>query len=408
MRHLDRSSISVHVACTTESADDLLVSAPNHLKGLADITIRPTDFGRSVSKDTFLGYLRGVFVQGNRLFYSLLSVAAYIRRHRIHVIHATEKPRDCVFGVLLAALTGAKLVVHLHVRYAKTLDPVVRWAIHKADAVIGVSEFVAETVRSAGIPADRVFGIPNCLDRDFPLPEQWFPRRDGVAVRRELDIPEEALVLGIVSRLFRFKGHTDLLLALARIHEELPLWRLVIVGEDDPRAHPGGGSYQEELERMAERMGLRSNLIFTGFRTDVPRLMSAFDLYTMPSFEEPFGMVFLEAMALRKPVIAYKSGGVGEVVSADCGLLVPEGDWKALGDAIVRLVVCPTLREQMGVMGERRVEQSFPPEKLCAQVLSIYRMLARSRSGNRFQRLFGRSSRSFKEQTCGVVSSETL
>jgi glycosyltransferase involved in cell wall biosynthesis len=304
---------------------------------------------------------------------SLLSLAAYIRRHRIQVIHGTEKPRDAFYGAILGTLTGAKTVVHLTIKPADWLSSSVRWALRRADAIVGVSAYIAQTAVEAGYPAGRVFSVPNSIDLSGA---RWNPSLDGRPIRRSLGIADSAPVIGIVARLFSWKGHGALIDALAIVRQEVPDVRLVIVGEDDPRAQPGGGSYRAELESQIGRLGLLENVIFTGHRTDVPALMASFDLYAMPSWEEPFGMVYLEAMAMKKPVVAWSSGGPADiVVDGHTGFLTEPGNTGALADALLTLLHDPALRRQFGVAGRRRAEEVFSPDRMCQAMASVYRKI---------------------------------
>jgi glycosyltransferase involved in cell wall biosynthesis len=243
-----------------------------------------------------------------------------------------------------------------------------------ADAIVGVSHFVARSLIDGGCPPTRVYAVPNSLDASA-----WDPTLDGRPTRLALGIPEGAPVLGIVSRLFSWKGHGDLLDALAVVKREIPDVRLVVVGEDDPAIDPARGSYRAKLEAQVQSLGLEANVIFTGFRTDIASLMAAFDVYVMPSWEEPFGMVFLEAMAMRKPVVAWASGGVPEVVEHDrTGLLVEPKSIPSLAGAIRRLLLDPALRRGFGEVGRRRVEEVFSPQRMCQEMLEVYQSMLHS------------------------------
>jgi glycosyltransferase involved in cell wall biosynthesis len=299
----------------------------------------------------------------------------YIRRERIAVLHGTEKPRDAFVGVVLARLAGARSVVHMHVGYDDWLTPRVKWALGRADAIVAISRFVSESLVRAGYSADRIHTVHNSLDLSGGGYDRIGPPQD---TRRELGIALDAPVICIASRLFRWKGHHDLVDAVGLLRNELPDVRLLIVGEDDPRANPGGGSYRDELAARVAELGLGANVLFTGFRTDVARLMAAADIFCQPSAEEPFGMVYLEAMAVRRPVVGYASGGAPEVVSdGETGLLVPRGDVPALSRALLRLLRDPALRRAMGEAGRRRVEEVFPPQRSAAALLDVYRAVTR-------------------------------
>jgi glycosyltransferase involved in cell wall biosynthesis len=368
MRHFDRSEVEVHVACTTEEPWNPGACAIRAIREIPEVLTRPTFFGPSVHGVAGSGRVRRA-AQAPRLVASLLSLAAYIRRNHIRVIHCTEKPRDAFYGVLLGKLTGAKSVIHMHVGYEDWLGRTVKWALGQADAIIAISDFVADSLAAAECRRDRVFVVHNSLDL-----ASWDPTVDASTVRRELGLSLDAPVVGIISRLFRWKGHSYLLDALADIKRDISDVRLVIVGEDDPRAVPGSGSYRTELEAQVQQLGLERNVLFTGFRTDVPRLMAALDVFVHPSWEEPFGMVFLEAMAMRKPVVAWESGGAPEVVvHGETGLLVERGSVAALADGVRTLLRDEPLRRRMGDAGRRRVEHVFIPERMCEGTLGAYR-----------------------------------
>jgi glycosyltransferase involved in cell wall biosynthesis len=307
---------------------------------------------------------------------SLLALATYIRRHRIQLIHGTEKPRDAFYGVVLGKLTGARSLIHMHVSYGDWQSRAVKWALGQADAVVGVSRFTADSIVRAGYASDRVFAVPNGLDAG-----EWDPTADGSGARREFGISAGAPLLGIVSRLFSWKGHGALLEALALVKRVSPDVRLLIEGEDDPRGHPGGGSYRAELESQARGLNVVDNVIFTGFRTDIPRLMAALDVFVLPSWEEPFGMVYLEAMAMEKPVVAWASAGALEVVvHNETGLLVERGSTMALANAILTLLRDPDLRRRFGQAGRRRVIELFSPERTCQAMIDVYRAVLTART----------------------------
>jgi glycosyltransferase involved in cell wall biosynthesis len=203
-----------------------------------------------------------------------------------------------------------------------------------------------------------------------------------MAVRNELAIPRDRTVLSIISRIFPWKGHELLLRALhtvARRAEEEPSlgnFVLLLVGEDDARATPGREGSIAHLREVADELGIADHVLFTGFRSDVPAVMAASDVFAMPSFEEPFGIVFLEAMALCKPVVALRNGGTVEVVvDGVTGLLSDPADVDGLADNIVRMIRDPALRRAMGEAGRARVETAFTPALLGANIGDLYTRL---------------------------------
>lgn len=382
MRHLDRSMVAVHCACTNVEAHDPRMTALRRISDIPDIRVRITDFGPSVfgrphSHRVVTGALTGAAML--RASVRALGLVRYVKQQRIGIVHATEKPRDAFVGVVLARLAGARSVIQMHVGFDDWLSSRARRALARADGIVGVSRFVSESLVRAGCDAARVFTVHNSLDLEGGA---WDHPRDSIVVRGELGITEDAPVICIASRLFRWKGHHDLVEAVSRLRPELPNLRLLVVGEDDPRANPGFGSYRAELEARVIELGLERNVIFTGFRTDVADLMAASDVFCMPSAEEPFGMVYLEAMAVRRPVVAYASGGAPEVVvHGETGLLVGRGNVDALATALGRLLRDSDLRRVFGLAGRRRVEETFAPSRSAAEMLAVYHSISRGARG---------------------------
>jgi glycosyltransferase involved in cell wall biosynthesis len=191
-------------------------------------------------------------------------------------------------------------------------------------------------------------------------------------VRAELDLPAERPTVVTVCRLFKEKGMAELLRAVARARDKVPDVLLVVVGRDVT-----GGVFLRELEAIVEAEGLQHQVRFVGQRSDVPRFMAAADVFAMPSFEEPFGIVFAEAMAMELPVVALNNGGTPEVVEdGRTGLLSDPGDIDALADHLVDLLRDPARRVEMGAYGRARVKELFTVEQLASAMAAIYEELA--------------------------------
>jgi glycosyltransferase involved in cell wall biosynthesis len=372
MRYLDRERFEVHVACT---AGDGVTTPPSleAFRSVPGLRVRPTHFAPSLhggGAAALLGGLRGApkFVQDFR------DLRQYIRANRIRLIHGGDHPRDAIYGVALGRLTSAKSVVHVHVKWSNEYSLPARWAVRNSDAVFSISRYVTRTITSAGRPADDIHTVLNCVDTT-----RWDPDTDGSAVRREFDIAPDAQLLVSVSRLFSWKGQRELLRAFAAARVEFPKLKLLIVGGDEWQVH--GGSFTEELKLLARDLGVGEHVVFTGPRADIPQIMAACDVFTLPSFEEPFGLVFLEAMAMKRPVIAIDNGGTPEVVEHGlAGLLSPPWDIPALTANLLTLLRDPALRTRMGAYGHRRVGQYFNAQRMAAEATAAYeKILGRAR-----------------------------
>lgn len=368
MNNLNRDRVAVYTACNRGSSQAPSASL-QALEQLENLHLRPTYFGPTLNGIPKVDVARMAITGGPLLSMELWRLVQYIKHNKIDIIHGTEKPRDAFYGVLLAKATGAKSVIHLHVKCEDWISPLVQWAMGQADAVIGVSRFVADSAIAYGYHADRTYAVLNSIEAS-----QWDPQIDGTAVRREFNIPPDMAVLSIISRLFHWKGHTELLKALALVKERTPQFRLLLVGEDDPRATPGRGSYTAELKALAHELGLTDHIVFTGFRKDVKQLLAASDIYAMPSFEEPCAVAFLEAMAMSKPIVALDSGGTPQLVDqGKAGFLAQPGDISALADYLASLIEQPALRQSMGEYARERVTQYFTPQRLANDVEQVYR-----------------------------------
>ena len=188
---------------------------------------------------------------------------------------------------------------------------------------------------------------------------------DRSKIRIELDIPPGDLVVGTAGRLTPVKGHVHLIAAAAKILAVHPDTTFVLLGD---------GELKGRLIEQAEALGLAGKVRFPGWRPDVAAVMSAFDVFVLPSLNEGMGRVLVEAMALSKPVVASRTGGIKDLVAdGSNGLLVPPGDAGDLADAILRLLGDAALRAAMGGEGRRRAE-IYSAERMVEKIEELYAM----------------------------------
>lgn len=368
MRHLERTHFDVHVACTA-GGGNVPPQSLQILRQIPNLSVRATHMAPGLRGQTPTKILRSLLGSAN-FPADFRDLRRYVKTNRIRLIHSGDHPRDCAYGVALSRLTPAKSIVHVHVKWAEHYSAVAKWAVQHSDAVFGISNYVSQTVVGMGRPVSDVHTVLNGIELG-----RWNPELDGGATRSELGIPSNAPLIASVSRLFSWKGQRELLHAFALAKAELPELRLLIVGADEPMAH-AGGSFTEELKQLAQSLGVLEHVVFTGQRSDIPQIMAACDVFTLPSFEEPFGLVFLEAMAMRRPIVALDNGGTPEVVEhGKSGLLSPPRDIPGLAGNIVTLLRNPELRSQMGEYGRRRVVEYFNAERMAGDAASAYRRI---------------------------------
>jgi glycosyltransferase involved in cell wall biosynthesis len=251
------------------------------------------------------------------------------------------------------------------------------------DRLIAVSKSIVRKLESegraprAGESGPQIELIYNGVDLD-----RYREQEACCTLPQEYGFPEGTPVVGVVARLEPEKGHPTLLEAWVKVTRAVPEARLLVIGE---------GSLREELEAQAEALGLLgeecdgdacvgsrgarpgAKVIFTGVRDDVPAVTAALDVAVLPSYREAQGLAILEAMALRRPVVATRVGGIPEVVEdGKTGLLVPPHDPDALADAIVRLLTDHPLADTLARAGHDLVYDRFCIERMVESVQAIY------------------------------------
>ena len=244
-------------------------------------------------------------------------------------------------------LGGAKVVLFRH-----QLDPVKRitsWLMtHYVDKVIAVTDAVQQVLVRSGVPDNKSVVIyPGQEVEKFRQAVQM--RR---AVRQELAISEEEIVVSSAGKIHYGKGSLDLLSAFTSLAALYGGLKLMYIGEGEQRA---------EVEEEAGRLGLSHRVVCTGFRHDIERYMAAVDIFVLPSKTyESFGMVLIEAMATGIPVIGSRLGGIPEIIEHGTnGILVEPGNVEELTQAIKLLVDEPALRGRLAATASRTVDERF-------------------------------------------------
>ena len=198
---------------------------------------------------------------------------------------------------------------------------------------------------------------------DLSAVDRW-AGADGV--RRELGIPPDAPLVGAIGNLKPMKGQEHLLRAASLVRKQIPDARFVLVGL---------GPREAELRRQADALGLDGTVTFTGFREDAPRIAAALDVYVQPSEAEGLPIALLEAMALRRAVVATSVGGTPEVIRGpEEGVLVPPRDPEALAGSILALLGDPQRRRDMGEAAEHRA-RGFDIRRAVRRIEEVYEEL---------------------------------
>jgi glycosyltransferase involved in cell wall biosynthesis len=260
---------------------------------------------------------------------------------------AIVHPNTLRAAIYAAGVRDARLLWHVR-DYAMPA-----WArrmlLRRCDRAVATSAFLADSLGAS----PKVCVVPNGIELAEVPDEAAFG-----AFRQEFAIPPEAPVVGCLGRVRPWKGQARFVDVVARLAPRLPEARFLLVGGTlfpDP-----GRDYVAELKQQADDLGVADRIIFTGHRDDPLAALGAMDVVVNCSLDEPFGRVLIEAMACRRPVVAFRSGAVPEIVAdGDTGVLVAPGDTAGMAEAILGLVSDRARAEAFGEAGRRRVAAHF-------------------------------------------------
>ncbi len=293
----------------------------------------------------------------------VFSIWRGLMRAEADLVH-TNSLKCHLLGGLAARLAGRPLVWHVRdiLTAQEGLNLLKRAAMSFKPRIIAISSAVAQQFADLPVTVTLIAnGVP--LDKFSPGPP-------NPQLQAELGLAPEDEVLCVVGRLTPWKGHTTLLEALSLAAPRHPHLKLMIVGE----VAFWENSYERELKDKIDDLGIAGRVIWTGFREDVPELLRLCDIFVLPSVDEPFGRVLVEAMGVGKPVIGTNSGGVPEIiVDGETGLLVPPKDAEALAEAIEQMLSDPLQAQQMGEAGLNRARDLFDADRVADQVQDVYR-----------------------------------
>jgi glycosyltransferase involved in cell wall biosynthesis len=227
--------------------------------------------------------------------------------------------------------------------------------------VIVLGNRLSERAKQIGISRSRVRVIPSGINSENEFNPELF---DPDVTRKELGLQSKILV-GFVGRLVRLKGLSFLLHALKTLQNELPNLHLVVTGDGPDKAF---------TKKTAEKLNLPVTMTGWIRRNELPRLISAIDIFVNPSLSEGLPIAVMEAMAMQKPVIATNVGGTEDLVKdGENGFLVPPRDTSALAFAIRKLANNADMRLKMGLMGRDIIERGFCFSTVAAKVSEVYK-----------------------------------
>ena len=305
---------------------------------------------------------------------ALIDLTAFLRKNPYHIVH-THNSKAGFLGRLAAKLVGVPVIVHtVHGFAFHDEEPLWRQMLFRnlerlasrwSDRMIFISQPLIDwALKDHIVGEDKITKIYSGiqLDKFHPVKSE-----EKDQIRSKWSLQKEEAVVGIVSKLWEGKGHTVLIEAFKLLKEKIKDAKLVIVGE---------GYLYDELFRRVGNNGLRDSVLFTGFQMDVSEIIATFDVAVLPSFFEGMGRVILEAMAMEKPIVASRVGGIPDLIDQGInGLLVRPGDARELADALERVLSDNGLAKKLGKEGRKKIKDQFSADVMVRSIEKLYREL---------------------------------
>lgn len=304
---------------------------------------------------------------------TLITIYNFLRREKFDIVH-THTSKAGLLGRLAAKIAGVPIIIHTphgHVFFGyfgrlKTNIFILleKLASRMTDIIITLTNSEKEDYLKYRIAPEHKFTV---IYSGVDL-NRFMQRASEEAqnFKIELGIPEKSSIVGTVGRLVPVKGLEFLIKAAKLVIQKFPDTFFILAGD---------GHLGQNLKKQASELGIEKNIIFLGWRDDVARIISTYDIFVLPSLNEGMGRVLVEAMALGKPIVASGIGGIPDLVThGRNGFLVPPKNPEQLANYIQILLENKEQREKMGQAG-KKIAVNFSKEIMVERIAELYREL---------------------------------
>ncbi|MBI4753732.1 glycosyltransferase family 4 protein [Candidatus Desantisbacteria bacterium] len=289
-----------------------------------------------------------------------LKLAQIIDTKGVHLIHLHSSHAHAL-GLTAAKISKSKpkVVVSRRVDFHLRRNPIT-WIKYRlgVDRIIAVSNAIKQVLLADGIRQDRIAIVHDGIDV-----EKFSGNIDSKYLYQELGLNPCHPIVGIIAALAPHKDHKTFLRACSHVKHQV---QFLIVGD---------GKLKGKLQQIVKRLNMERDVIFTGFRDDIPQILSILNVFVVSSCLEGLNTSILEAQAAGVPVIATRTGGIPEIIHDEInGLLVPPQDTMSLAEGIIRLLEDKTLAMRLSAKGREDVKK-FSKEAMVDATESIYHQL---------------------------------
>jgi glycosyltransferase involved in cell wall biosynthesis len=296
-------------------------------------------------------------------------IREYLIKHNIDLVH-THGVRANLVARTAAKQAGLPVVTTFHSVLRYDYDSIYKALIAKyltkatnkyTDRYIAISGAIKEEIKALGVPEELITVIHNGLDTS-----RYLLTLNPEVIKSQLGLDPELPTVSMIARLHPVKGHQYFLQAARKILDRGIKAQFLIIGE---------GNYRSQIEKWIKELSLQDKVFIPGYYTPIENIYRVSDLLAVPSLMEGLGLVVLEAMYFKVPVVASNIGGIQEIIRhGENGLLVEPKDVPALADAISTLIQDRELALRLTKAGQETL-QYFSPQRMARQVEEIYHSL---------------------------------
>lgn len=301
--------------------------------------------------------------------FSARKIAGFVRERNIDIIHA-HAARDYPIAALAARAARVKLVLTRHLLHP--LNSLHKFFLPKDASFIAVSEGVRQKLlRQKLLPPAQIHLIYNGIDTlHFQTAKERIKREN---LLRELKLPVESLLVGIVGEIAPHKGQTDFVCAAFEISRQFPATEFIIVGQDNSEQK----RHQKRLENLIARFGLQKKVHLLGWFADPAPIFAVTDVFVSASRVEPFGLVIAEAMSSACAVVAAETDGAKEIIEDNrTGKIVPIKNPAALAEVVSEFLQNKTARKTFGQKAQESAREKFDIKKMIDKTETLYEKIS--------------------------------
>ncbi|MFA7229613.1 MAG: glycosyltransferase family 4 protein [Melioribacteraceae bacterium] len=250
--------------------------------------------------------------------------------------------------------------------YISKKDFLHRWIYNRVDLALAISSVIKKNLLdTTPLTGERIQLLHDAIDTEKFNPS----KTDNKKVRKEFNIKDDEMLIGITSRFSSGKGHEEFLRAAKELSGSFHNLKFLIVGE--PSRDEDG--YAAGIKELAAELGINDKVIFTGYRNDLPEILAALNLFVFPSHAEAFGLALVEAMSMELPSVCSDSDGVLDIaIDGETSLLFQKKNYSDLTDKIRRLINDPEKRRSLGLNARKRVLENFDFNHFTDRMIAIF------------------------------------